>query len=207
MFFGDSFVAGTGDPTGRGWVGHVTEAAARAKLDVTPYNLGIRGDTSLDVATRWRPEAARRTERGADNRVVFSFGANDAEPGDDGPAVMPGQSVQALATCLAGAQAAGLPAFVVGPGPVPADGDRRERVLALSSSYSRICSEFEIPYVHVVQVGDSATWVGEVLAGDGVHPRAAGYEELANLVLAAGFVDWLKTGRVRHPALRGDGEP
>ena len=52
-FIGDSLVNGTGDPTGLGWVGRVTASARRRGHDVTTYNLGIRRDTSADIAARW----------------------------------------------------------------------------------------------------------------------------------------------------------
>jgi acyl-CoA thioesterase-1 len=51
-FFGDSFVNGTGDDDALGWVGRAVASARHAGRDVTAYNLGVRGDTSADVAAR-----------------------------------------------------------------------------------------------------------------------------------------------------------
>jgi acyl-CoA thioesterase-1 len=76
-FFGDSFVNGTGDDDGLGWVGRVVAKARQSGCDVTAYNLGIRGDTSADVAARWRSEASSRLPPNCNGRLVFSFGAND----------------------------------------------------------------------------------------------------------------------------------
>jgi hypothetical protein len=53
-FIGDSLVNGVGDPTGLGWVGRVATAARRRGHDITAYNLGIRRDTSGDIAVRWQ---------------------------------------------------------------------------------------------------------------------------------------------------------
>jgi hypothetical protein len=50
-FVGDSLVNGTGDPVGLGWVGRACAAARRRGHEVTCYNLGIRRDTSADIAT------------------------------------------------------------------------------------------------------------------------------------------------------------
>ncbi|MGA7119410.1 MAG: GDSL-type esterase/lipase family protein [Polyangiaceae bacterium] len=76
-FFGDSFVNGTGDDDGLGWVGRVVARARQGGRDVTAYNLGIRRDTSADVAARWMREARPRLPHEHDGRLVFSFGAND----------------------------------------------------------------------------------------------------------------------------------
>jgi lysophospholipase L1-like esterase len=38
----------------------------------------------------------------------------------------------------------------------------------------------------------SQVWMREVAADDGAHPAADGYEALAQLVIAAGWADWLR---------------
>jgi len=74
LFFGDSFVAGVGDPTGLGWAGRVAAASHDASRPITAYNLGVRGDTSADVALRFEAEMLART-RNADARTA-SFSAS-----------------------------------------------------------------------------------------------------------------------------------
>jgi lysophospholipase L1-like esterase len=76
-FIGDSFVNGTGDPQCLGWTGRVSAAAIHQGYAVTYYNLGIRRETSAEIAARWQEECARRLPPHIDGRVVFSFGAND----------------------------------------------------------------------------------------------------------------------------------
>lgn len=204
LFFGDSFVAGHGDPQALGWVGRVVVAARKAGVTLAHYNLGVAGETSMAVAARWRIEAARRAVRSADNRVVFAFGAEDTALQAGSPAVALGQSAQMLATCLSSAQAMGLPALVVGPPPV-GDGKRIERLQQLTLSYSRICAEFEVPFVGVVdRLLHSTRWVVEAATGDGMHPGAGGYEELAQLVMAGGLTYWLRTGMPLPAVLRDD---
>lgn len=51
-FVGDSFVAGIGDETALGWTGRLTARQAATGNPVTAYNLGIRGNTSADIAAR-----------------------------------------------------------------------------------------------------------------------------------------------------------
>ena len=78
-FLGDSIVQGIGDAELLGWAGRL----ARRSIAVDPQravsntycNLGLRGDSSLRVAARWKDEALRRQRPGEDLAFVFSFGA------------------------------------------------------------------------------------------------------------------------------------
>ena len=76
-FIGDSFVNGTGDPKYLGWTGRVCRAASGQRQDITYYNLGVRGETSADIETRWLSEISCRLPHYCDGRIVFSFGVND----------------------------------------------------------------------------------------------------------------------------------
>ncbi|MEK8170652.1 hypothetical protein NKH77_16845 [Streptomyces sp. M19] len=51
---------------------------AATRGDITAFNLGIRRDTSEDVLRRCWQEVSARTVSTADNRLVISFGSNDA---------------------------------------------------------------------------------------------------------------------------------
>lgn len=191
MFFGDSFVAGTGDPEARGWVGRVLAATWAAGTPLTGYALGIRRQTSIQVFARWRTEAGPRLLAGADCRIVVSFGSNDATLEDGEPLVEPEVSERVLEQLLDDAARMGLAAFVVGP---PPSGDPRQdaRIAALSEAFAEICAARRVPFVAVVgALRASAVWGAEACAGDGVHPAAGGYDELAALVLAGGWLDWL----------------
>ena len=53
-FIGDSSVNGTGDPLCLGWTGRVCATAIKLGYPSTHYNLGIRRETSADIAARWR---------------------------------------------------------------------------------------------------------------------------------------------------------
>jgi acyl-CoA thioesterase I len=76
-FIGDSITAGSGDDHYLGWPGRVC-AAERAKgHDLTAYNLGVRADTSVLIAARWRAEAAARLPPEHAGALVFAFGIND----------------------------------------------------------------------------------------------------------------------------------
>ncbi|MEJ7797120.1 MAG: GDSL-type esterase/lipase family protein [Solirubrobacteraceae bacterium] len=192
LFFGDSFVAGVGDRECRGWVGRVTAASAAADMSFTAYPLGVRRDTSAQVAARWRAEALPRLADDADCRVVFSFGANDATVECGQRRVEPDLSAKTLARVLDEAAQLDLRAFVVGPPPV-ADVEQDDCIARLSQRFGTICAQREVPFVAVFDaLGASPIWAQEAQEGDGVHPGAGGYEALACLVLAGGWLDWLR---------------
>ncbi|HEY4280072.1 MAG TPA: GDSL-type esterase/lipase family protein [Conexibacter sp.] len=211
LFFGDSFTAGAGDPLGCGWVGRVAAAA----MPVTPYNLGIRGETSLDVLVRFEEEARRRMRPGVACGVVFSVGANDVCDEADvasaqtalgggaelaarggaargpGPRVGAARSVSALGELLDGAAALELPALVVGPLPV-GEPVPDARVAPLDAAFAALCVERGVPYISVAaEIAAFAPWHEEARAGDGVHPGRAGYDRLAEIVLAGGLTAWI----------------
>jgi acyl-CoA thioesterase I len=195
LFFGDSHVAGVGDPDGLGWVSRVATASAAAGIPFTPYNLGVRGETSVQVASRWQAEATPIISSEAECRVVFSFGVNDTTLVDGRVRVEPDRSLAALGAILEQADELVLSTFVVGPAPI-ADDEQTERIASLSAAFRDSCRKRSIPFVDMVSaLRGSATWIGEVTAAaDGSHPTAPGYELLAEAVLAAGWVEWLCLG-------------
>ncbi|MBA3807868.1 MAG: G-D-S-L family lipolytic protein [Solirubrobacterales bacterium] len=192
LFFGDSLVAGVGDRAGTGWAGSVVAASFASGLPLTGYNLGVRGETSKQIASRWRAEAIPRLMPEADCRVVFAFGANDTTLEDNGVRVDADCSCDALTTVLDEAGVIGLPSFVVGPAPVD-DPDQNHRIRELSVFFAAACAPRQVPFVGVVEpLLASPVWMAEVAAGDGAHPGTGGYEALAKLILDHGWVDWLR---------------
>jgi lysophospholipase L1-like esterase len=76
-FVGDSFVQGTGDPACLGWVGRLCAATWQAGYPLTVYKLGVRPETTAQIAARWQAECTLRLPPDCDARLVFSFGVND----------------------------------------------------------------------------------------------------------------------------------
>jgi acyl-CoA thioesterase I len=190
-FFGDSHVVGVGDADGLGWVGRITQHCAAAGVPITPYNLGVRGDTSVQVADRWRDEALRRMPVGCDNRIVLSFGVNDTTFDAEASRVPPDESVAALDRILAEARTLGFPALFVGPAPVDA-AEQNDRIRALSARFADMCAGHA---VHCISPFDrllaAPTWMREIALDDGAHPRSAGYAMLADIILEHGWMSWL----------------
>jgi acyl-CoA thioesterase I len=183
-FFGDSFVNGTGDDDGLGWVGRVVARARQGGRDVTAYNLGIRRDGSADVAARWMNEARLRLPGEHDGRLVFSFGANDciASDEDGRPRAKAADSIANARTILEVARD-WLPTLMIGPGSIAGVADSNDRICALSAEYSRLCGMLHVPYLEICRLTlASPVWTQEQLAGDGAHPNRGGYALLADAV-------------------------
>jgi lysophospholipase L1-like esterase len=192
LFFGDSFVAGVGDPTALGWVGRVVAASYGAGRPTIAYNLGVRRDTSADVERRWRTEArARLGYPDVAQAVVFSFGVNDATEENGGLRVASEASVATLRRLVGDARSLGVNVLVVGPPPAgePAHDLRVEQ---LSVRFGEVAARCDVPYVEVFgALTADGTWAREAAESDGAHPAAGGYAALAGLVLEAGWLDWL----------------
>jgi lysophospholipase L1-like esterase len=142
--------------------------------------LGIRRETSTELAKRWQAEAERRLPAGCDNYIVFSFGTNDTTLDNSKLRVELIDSLKNARQILSSAK--NYPVLMVSPPPT-ADEERHVRVKVLSEHFSTLCQELTIPYLDVfTPLLNSSVWMSEVEAGDGAHPDAAGYEELAQLV-------------------------
>ena len=180
-FVGDSFVNGTGDPECLGWTGRICQSAVGRGHDVTLYNLGVRRDTSVDVAARWKDEVARRLVRDERAGIVFSFGVNDCVLEDGRPRVALGETLRHARSILTAARAI-APCLMIGPPPIDDDGVNR-RLDALNPRLAALCEELGVPYLDTLTpLRASMIWRAEASRGDGAHPGAAGYGELARLI-------------------------
>jgi lysophospholipase L1-like esterase len=177
--FGDSFVAGVGDPQHLGWVGR----ALAGRREVTLYNLGVRRETSSDVAARWRAEAAPRLTDQEPCRILFSLGVNDGALEDGAQRVAPARSLLNVRALLTDA-ARLCPVLLVGPPPV-ADAGAAARAEALNENLKLLAARLNTPFIDVFRpLAADGLWVREAKAFDGAHPGAAGYQRLADLVAA-----------------------
>jgi acyl-CoA thioesterase I len=182
-FFGDSIVNGTGDDDCLGWTGRICASVRRSGHDVTHYNLGVRRDTSGNVAARWRQEAERRLPPNGDGHLVFSFGANDCLSGGAGDIrVTPDQTVVTARSLLSEASK-WLPTLMIGPAPVSFDADTDRRIAVLSEDLEQVCETIGLPYLSVFPaLATSRIWCQEAERGDGTHPNSGGYSELAAII-------------------------
>lgn len=182
-FFGDSFVAGVGDPKALGWVGRVAARTPPSTgVELTAYNLGVRGESTEEVVVRMPTECASRFARGDDHRVVVAVGVADASRG-----IEPARSAAALEF---GLSSVGVPTLVVGPPPV-GDDELRARLTVTAQALHGVCERLSIPFVDTwTPLSDHSAWEG-ARAADGMHPDQTGYGLLAYVVLNSGWYSWL----------------
>ncbi|MBW4563574.1 MAG: lipase [Mojavia pulchra JT2-VF2] len=183
-FVGDSFVNGTGDPEYLGWTGRLCVNANKKGYDITYYNLGIRRDTSTDIEKRWLQEVSARLPKEHYGRVVFSFGLNDTTVENGKTRVDLIDSIRNARKILSEAQQL-YPVLMIGPAPYTEQEDpqRKKRTSDLSKQFAFVCKELNIPYLDVFPILEKSNiWIDEAKANDGVHPKAGGYAEFAQIV-------------------------
>jgi lysophospholipase L1-like esterase len=202
---GDSIAAGTGDSRCLGWHGRVLEPLVQDGRDVTIYALGVRGDTSQDVARRWQAEASARLPGIFPAAVVFEFGLNDCTvrttaAGTATRRVPVEETLATTAAILAGAVER-WPTIMIGPAPLD-DGregpqllpgvsqrTRNHDVRAIDAQLAAVAARVGVAYLPVFDaLAADLRWRSALRDGDGIHPADEGYDVLAALV--GGWAPW-----------------
>ena len=195
-FFGDSVSIGTGDSACRGWPSYLCAAETQERgHDVSCYNMGIRAETSRDIAQRWKAESIPRLPPHVDGRLVFMFGLNDAADFNGMGVRVPADASVSGARSLLSDANDGRRVLWIGPTPVrrqppsiePGQGVRftfdRPRVVALNARYKETAAAIGIPYLDLhTLLAEDADWNAMLDAGDGVHPSDAGHQHVADLI-------------------------
>lgn len=205
-FLGDSITAGSGDPHCLGWPGRLAAMEnIRNGHDVTPYNLGIRGDTSREIGLRWKSESGARLPSQVAGSLVFMFGVNDMAV-EEGIGIRMGEDKSiAQATNIILRAKEWKPTLWIGPTPVREDGPVIKarpgvvyhfdagRVEKLNRAYGIAAREIGVPYLDLhKEFRGHPVWNASMAAGDGLHPTPDGYELIADTVTEWKYWrDWL----------------
>ncbi|MBD1807350.1 lipase [Microcoleus sp. FACHB-SPT15] len=203
-FVGDSFVNGTCDPEYLGWTGRICREAHKQGHDITYYNLGIRRNTSADIAARWFEEVSRRLPEECEGRIVFSFGVNDTTLEKGKTRIELHHSIENCRKILTTAKQI-YPVLMISPLPI-ADVEQNRRSANLSEQFALVCNQVNVPYLNVFNLlKSSTTWMSEVAENDGAHPGAAGYSELAKYIESwSSWLSWFNYSGSHIPALESD---
>jgi lysophospholipase L1-like esterase len=202
-FVGDSMTTGTGDDHYLGWPGRLCQAERVRGHDLTAYNLGVRGDTSVMVAKRWRAECEARLPPEHPAALVFAFGVNDTAEEAGRLRVDPEETVT-TARAILGEAARWKPTLMVGPapvdeakmplaiGPVPRD-MRNARIAKMSRLLEGVAAETGVPYFDAyTTLAENPLWRQAIAASDGVHAIADGYALMAARIGAwSGWRGWM----------------
>lgn len=188
VFVGASLVAGVGDPKGQGWVTRVVGRTQHPDLELTAYNLGVRGSTSGDLLDRWKEECPPRWDGRTEKRLVVSVGGNDIVSG-----ITLARHRLNLANVLDDAASGGIGTFVVSPPPTD-DPEINAQLEVLVEAQADVCARREVPFVDCFRPLMGHDQWQQDLAASRVphHPGQAGYGLIAWLVLHNGWYDWLQ---------------
>jgi lysophospholipase L1-like esterase len=184
-FIGDSFTLGAGDDTILGFPGRLTsQLRTTHKINATSYNLGVRRDTSLDIAKRWESEVQTRLKHDQHEyagRLVFSFGTNDSVFENGHRRVSTVSSLTNAKDILVRAKKQWPTAMLGPPWTSVRDVDEGNRLL--SREFGGLCEEIGVPFLALYDLLEgNEVWAREAEAGDGIHPNAGGYELIARAV-------------------------
>lgn len=179
-FLGDSFTLGTGDDDGLGWAGRVHAAERGRGIDLTSYNLGVRGQTGAEIAARAPHEVEQRlAERGDRRAVVIAFGSNDIY--QDRPVE---ETCAALERIVRWADGQGYAALVMGA-PHAAEPELDALRALRNVSMEETARRLEAPFLDIRErVADWTAWHRGAMHGDGVHPGSEGYAAVAAVFAA-----------------------
>lgn len=192
---GDSNTEGIGDDRGIGWPGRMAENLSKTQPDKWGVvNLGVAGDTSIDIKHRLLSEVLYRTPK----RLIIAAGVNDTAqrlwPTATGYKIdLTYARVIWMDILDIIAQAGVRTAFV---SPLPVD----ERLMPLvympyddqdhGNLFSNAAIKRYIDTIRPIIIGRGHLWVDVMspwlardyapLLSDGLHPNAQGYDLLAN---------------------------
>jgi lysophospholipase L1-like esterase len=181
-FLGDSFTLGTGDGDGLGWPGRVLAAERGRGIDLTAYNLGVRGQTGAEIAARAAREIGERLPGKGDRQaMVIAFGANDIRL--DRPVE---ETCAALEGIVKWSRAEGYAVFVMGT-PHAAEPELDALRVLWNVNMEKAALRLGAPFLNIREwVADWSPWHRGAAEGDGIHPGSEGYA-----AVAAVFCQWL----------------
>ncbi len=192
-FIGDGTTFGCGDETLLGWPGRLCSRVRRGRSEFACYNLGIRLETSSDIAVRWQTEAGPRLGNGG--ALVFQFGLNDMAAVESRGIRVPMTESLASAEAIISEASAWRPTLWISPLPVlpechPMHSNknsvfhyRNDRIAGLNEAYADLAEKLGVPYLDLYQrLAFEREWEEALVRGDGVHPDGEGYALVARQI-------------------------
>ena len=157
------------------------------------YNLGINGDTSCDIAQRWRSEVAARS-RNAGGLILFAFGFNDASrPANGALQVELDESIATARQLMLEAKSVSEVLWI---GPTPLDESanplRTEfeiwhtyntEIALYDAAYAGLAQEIGVDYLQLYpEFLKSPRYFAALNSGDKIHPGDDGYAMIAECI-------------------------
>tara|TARA_R110002124_G_scaffold64985_2_gene177491 strand:- start:297242 stop:297892 length:651 start_codon:yes stop_codon:yes gene_type:complete len=201
---GDSITEGVGDERGIGWVGRIAERLSKQERDsgvetTRILNLGVAGDTSIDIKHRLCSEAFYRNP----DILVIAAGVNDTAyrlwPERGGAKIDLHNSRFTWREIFMLLQGRDIPIIFIGPTPVDEATmpqiwrafDEHDKGTDLSntaiSAYNDMlkaeATDAGYNFVDLYNTIDHAVFQG--CLGDGLHPNSAGYDLMSDIIFDA----------------------
>lgn len=198
VVLGDSLVYGYGDHEGGGWVERLRRRwMLPGSTGHVIYNLGVRGDRTLQVAQRLESEFRYRGElrNRVPDAIILSVGVNDCARVQfpQGRHFTPMEEFQGIIHNLLEQSQQLCPVFFVGMVPVDEGKMPFQNCLYYNLSdqfrYKEMtrlaCLQRNIPYLDLFEIWMSRgeSWWKSRLTSDGLHPNVAGYQSLFQEIL------------------------
>lgn len=194
-FVGDSYVNGTGDERCLGWIGRLCERRFTRDMQLSFYDLGIRGETTAQIRARWQSEVEARFPDGSDNRVVLQFGINDiANVTGSGRQTAEDATVEEAEAFVKEVTDAyptlwvGLPPANEACSPMhPSEGLEvsffQKDAAALNARFKTLAETLGVPYFDLqTPLLANRDYMASLTRGDRMHCDGTGYAMMANLV-------------------------
>lgn len=198
---GDSITKGAFDVEGGGWVERLrkffhqtAQKTGNHEFAHSFYNLGIAGDTSSSLLTRFKSEANLRTQKKSNLILLFAIGINDSQLQT---------STQNLFTPLSDFksnlqelinQAKTFTPQIAFVGLTPCDDSklnpfpwRPEASIQLKfvrqfdQAIQSVCAENQIPFIDIMSDWEKQDW-HKFLSDDGLHPNDLGHQKISDQV-------------------------
>ena len=201
---GDSLIYGFGDYVGGGWVERLRRQWMSPEGDGhVLYNLGVRGDRTIQVVNRLSQEFSRRGElrNKLPDLILLSVGVNDSprvgKP--EGKHLTDFTEFKQQTERLLDMAQNLCPILFIGMTPV----DEKKMPFMDCLYYNHFdqyrykeaalqaCQERNIPYLDIFDLwlARGTDWIDSHLGEDGLHPNVSGYQALFSDIMAWKLID------------------
>jgi len=183
MLFGDSDTYGSFDPEGLGWAGRLRSfIETHYEEEIAVYNLGIPGNTTIDILKRFEREfTARKAEK---NIVIFAIGVNDARYVNGKPVSKIQEVKKTIQKIITLSRKHAQNIIFIGLTKIDEAKTRptiwsaeeefiNKQIVLFNKEIKKICDKNKTPFIPVMDI------IGKKdLYDDGVHPTNKGHEKL-----------------------------
>lgn len=180
--FGDSIAKGAVDPKNGGWVAHLRRYfETNNDYDISVYNLGISGDSTDNLLTRFKVECVAREPK----IIIFAIGINDSLyiTTKDNPLVSLEKFQNNLVELINQAKNFSNQVVFIGLTkvdeskvmPIPWATEKfydNENVTLYNSAIKKICNEYKLPFVNLLDLLSTDD------LDDGLHPNSEGHKKI-----------------------------